>query len=73
MHKIFFGRFSAYLDYYSIMQSDKMGHTKSEILEDLEYWRKKLAHFEKNKNINGIKVAKLLIDKYLDAYNEAII
>ena len=58
---------------YNNMNCDKVGHTKSEILEDLEYWRKKLAHFEKNKNINGIKVAKLLIDKYLDAYNNAII
>jgi hypothetical protein len=55
------------------MESDKVSHTKSEILEDLEYWRKKLAHFENTKNENGIKVAKLLINKYLDAYNDAII
>jgi hypothetical protein len=39
----------------------------------LEYWRKKLAHFEKTGNKEGVKVAKLLIDKYLDAYNTAIV
>ena len=55
------------------MDSDKASHTKSEIKEDLEYWRKKLAHFEKTGNKEGIKVAKLLINKYLDAYNEAIV
>ena len=55
------------------MECDKVGHTKKEILKDLEYWRKKLVHFEKTNNINGIKVAKLIINKYLDAYNDAII
>jgi hypothetical protein len=55
------------------MQTDKTGHTKEEILEDLEYWRKKLEHFTKTDNKDGIKVAKLLIDKYLDSYNNAII
>jgi hypothetical protein len=55
------------------MESDKTGHTKEDILEDLEYWRKKLAHFEQTNNQNGIKVAKLIINKYLDAYNDAII
>lgn len=55
------------------MESDKVSHTKAEILGDLEYWRKKLSHFEKTNNTNGIKVAKLLINKYLDAYNEAIL
>lgn len=55
------------------MNCDKVGNTKAEILDDLKYWHKKLAHFEKSKNENGIKVAKLLIDKYLDAYNNAII
>jgi hypothetical protein len=55
------------------MECDKVSHTKAEILEDLEYWRKKLDHFQKTNNINGIKVAKLIINKYLDAYNEAII
>lgn len=55
------------------MESDKQGHTKSEILEDLEYWRKKKEHFEKTKNENGVKIAKLLIDKYLDSYNDAMI
>jgi hypothetical protein len=55
------------------MECDKVSHTKSEILEDLEYWRKKLVHFEKTNNENGIKVAKLIINKYLDAYNDAII
>lgn len=55
------------------MECDKVSHTKTEILEDLEYWRKKLAHFEKTGNTNGIRVAKLLINKYLDAYNDAII
>jgi hypothetical protein len=29
------------------MEADKVSHTKSEIKEDLEYWRKKLVHFEK--------------------------
>jgi hypothetical protein len=55
------------------MESDKVSHTKAEILEDLEYWRKKLIHFEKTDNKQGIKVAKLLINKYLDAYNDTII
>lgn len=55
------------------MECDKASHTKSEIKEDLEYWRKKLEHFQKTENKEGIKVAKLLIDKYLDAYNNAII
>jgi hypothetical protein len=55
------------------MESDKTGHTKEDILEDLEYWRKKLVHFEKVGNKEGIKVAKLLLNKYLDAYNNAII
>ena len=50
-----------------------MSHTKSEIKEDLEYWRNKLASFEKNGNKEGVKVAKLLLNKYLDAYNDAII
>lgn len=62
-----------YLTYYFYMECDKVSHTKTEILEDLEYWRKKLIHFEKNNNENGIKVAKLIINKYLDAYNETII
>lgn len=55
------------------METDKTGHTKSEIKDDLEYWRKKKEHFETIGNKQGIKVAKLLIDKYLDAYNDAII
>ena len=62
-----------YLTYYFVMECDKVSHTKAEILEDLEYWRKKLDHFQKTNNINGIKVAMLIINKYLDAYNEAII
>ena len=41
------------------------------IKQDLEYWRKKLAHFEKTKNLQGIKVCKLLLNKYLDSYNDA--
>ncbi len=55
------------------MDCDRVGHTKSEIKEDLEYWRKKLAHFEKTGNKEGMKVAKLLLNKYLDAYNDAIV
>lgn len=55
------------------MECDKQGHTKSEILEDLQYWRKKKEHFEKNGNKEGIKIAKLLIDKYLDLYNDSIL
>jgi hypothetical protein len=55
------------------METDKISHTKSGIKQDLEYWRKKLAHFEKTGNKEGVKVAKLLIDKYLDAYNTAIV
>lgn len=51
----------------------KQSHTKSELLEDLEYWRKKKQHFENTKNEKGVKVAKLFIDKYLDEYNIAII
>lgn len=57
----------------STVESCKMSHTKSEIKEDLEYWRNKLASFEKNGNKEGVKVAKLLLNKYLDAYNDAII
>jgi hypothetical protein len=55
------------------LDADKQGHTKTEILEDLEYWRKKKQHFEKTGNKEGVKISKLLIDKYLDAYNNAII
>ena len=55
------------------MSDDKQSYTKSELLEDLEYWRKKKQHFENTKNEKGVKVAKLLIDKYLDEYNTAII
>ena len=55
------------------MECDKVSHTKAEILEDLEYWRKKLDHFEKTNNTSGINVAKLIINKYLDEYNNAII
>ena len=55
------------------MESDKVSHTKSKILDDLEYWYKKLERFEKTNNKEGIKVAKLMIDKYLDSYNDAII
>ena len=55
------------------MSDNKQSHTKSELLEDLEYWRKKKKHFENTKNEKGVKVAKLLIDKYLDEYNTAII
>ena len=51
------------------MEFDKTGHTKSEIMEDLEYWRKKKKHYEMTGNKEGIRVSKLLIDKYLDAYN----
>lgn len=58
------------------METDKCAspsHTRDEIKGDLEYWRKKLAHFEKTGNKEGMKVAKLLLNKYLDAYNDAII
>lgn len=50
-----------------------IGGSKADIANDLEYWRKKKAHFEKTRNEEGVKVAKLLINKYLDAYNEAIL
>jgi hypothetical protein len=53
-----------------ILNADKQGHTKIEILEDLEYWRKKKEHFERTNNKEGVKISKLLIDKYLDAYND---
>ena len=52
-------------------KANLLSDTKAELLIDLEYWRKKLAHFEKAGNKDGVKVAKLLIDKYLDAYNSA--
>ena len=47
--------------------------TKERITADLKYWRDKLAHFEKERNREGIKVAKLMLDKYLDDYSNAII
>ena len=52
------------------MEADKVSHTKSKILDDIEYWYKKLEQFEKTKNQEGMKVAKLMIDKYLDSYND---
>lgn len=55
------------------MSDNKQRYTKSEILEDLEYWRKKKEHFEKTNNKAGVRVANLMIDKYLDSYNDAII
>jgi hypothetical protein len=42
---------------------------RESIKKDLEYYRKKLAHYEKTKNLQGIKVCKLLLDKYLDQFN----
>jgi hypothetical protein len=45
--------------------------TKEQISADLEYWRKKKEHFEQTKNEKGIRVAKLLLDRYLDKYNQA--
>lgn len=48
-----------------------LSDTKAEILIDLKYWHNKLAHFKKTGNKEGEKVAKLLLDKYLDAYNNA--
>ena len=55
------------------MSDNKPIYTKSELLEDLEYWRKKKEHFEKTNNKAGVRVANLMIDKYLDSYNDAII
>lgn len=45
---------------------------KSELLEDLIYWRGKIQHFKKTNNTEGIKVSKLMLDKYLDQYNKTI-
>lgn len=53
------------------MDADKVSHTKSKILDDIEYWYKKMERFEKTNNPQGMKVAKMMIDKYLDAYNNA--
>jgi hypothetical protein len=56
------------------MEADKAtltSDTRNAIKLDLEYWGKKLAHYEKTKNLQGIRVAKLFINKYLDAYNDA--
>jgi hypothetical protein len=47
-------------------------YTKEKIKKDLEYWSKKKEHFEKTNNPVGVRVAKLLIDKYLDIYNDTI-
>ena len=55
------------------MSDNKQRYTKSELLEDLEYWSKKKEHFEKTNNKAGTRVANLMIDKYLDSYNNAII
>lgn len=50
-----------------------ISYTKEQIKKDLEYWRKKKEHFEKTNNKAGVRVANLMIDKYLDSYNDAII
>lgn len=48
-------------------------NTKERISTDLKYWQVKLAHFEKTHNREGIKVAKLMLDKYLDDYSSTAI
>ena len=70
LSKEYLGLFIIYLHYYTVMESDKVGHTKSKILDDIEYWYKKMERFEKTNNPEGMKVAKMMIDKYLDSYND---
>jgi hypothetical protein len=56
------------------MKTDNtISYTKEQIKKDLEYWSKKKEHFEKTNNKAGTRVANLMIDKYLDIYNDAII
>jgi len=58
------------------METDKaslLSNTRAEIILDVRYWQRKLDHFKKTGNKNGEKVAKLFIDKYLDAYNNALL
>ncbi len=45
---------------------------QSELLVDLEYWREKMQHFKKTNNTAGMKVSKLMLDRYLDEYNKII-
>ncbi len=63
------------------MESDKTGHTKEDILEDLEYWRKKLAHFEQTNNQKLLRISQALdaiearqkpTRKQIDQANEAL-
>lgn len=56
------------------MEADKATLTsdvRAEISLDLKYWQAKLAHYQKTGNKQGEKVAKMFLDKYLDAYNDA--
>jgi hypothetical protein len=54
----------------AFINQQKQRCEKSELLEDLEYWRGKMQHFKKTNNPDGIKVSKLILDKYLDKYNK---
>jgi len=57
---------------HAFINQQEQSCEKSELLEDLEYWRGKMQHFEKTNNPDGIKVSKLMLDKYLDEYNKII-
>lgn len=45
--------------------------TRDQIKLDLEHWRAKKLHFEQTHNAKGVQVANLMLDKYLDSYNNA--
>ena len=47
--------------------------TRERITEDLKYWANKKAHFERQGNQERVKVCQLMLNKYLDDYNTAII
>lgn len=47
--------------------ANKTKSTRSEIKDDLKYWADKKAHFIKAGNKDGIKVANLMLNKYLDS------
>ena len=57
---------------HAFINQQEQSSEKSELLEDLEYWRGKIQHFEKTNNPDGNKVSKLMLDKYLDEYNKII-
>ena len=57
-----------FMESYPTPSNDKLMLIK----EDLEYWRKKKEHFEKKGDKRGVNVSNLLLDRYLDKYNNCV-